>query len=120
MDTQAITMLISVGLLLLGVFAGYWFSSINKKTEANREASHINVIDINKNSIELNSLKSANEKAELQLRNEMLELSKDMRDMTKLFSEIGLSVGSNTLRISNLELENKFIADKIRNKEKDK
>jgi len=117
-EVSLTTILISVGSLLVGVFGGYWFNNINKKTEKNREIGNENKIEVNKTNIELSALKLANEKAELHLKEGMTILASDMSRMSKNLVEIGVRVVRNEEDIKQLQDSHIFIADRVRSRDK--
>ncbi|MDD3875388.1 MAG: hypothetical protein PHT69_02090 [Bacteroidales bacterium] len=114
MSTEILFTLIASGGTLLGVFSGYWFNSINKKTELSAGDIQKNTMEIRENASKLMSLKEANEKAEIQLKQDMSALSKEMRETTKTIREIAQKTEYHSLKIQNLEDQNKYFADVIR------
>lgn len=117
-EVSLTTILISVGSLLIGVFGGYWFNNINKKTESNRETAKDNLIEINKANAELHAIRLANEKAELNLKEGMAVLAKDMSKMASDFVQLGIRVVRNEQDIKHLKDTHVFISDRIRSREK--
>lgn len=114
MSTEILFTLIASGATLLGVFSGYWFNSINKKTEISASDIQKNTMEIRDTSSKLNSLKEANEKAETQLKIDMSALSKEIRETSRTIREIAQKTENHTLKIQNLEDQNKYFADVIR------
>lgn len=114
MTQELMTYLSSVSFLLLGVFAGYWFNNINKKTEKTASVTQENLLLIKENSQRTNALKEANDKAELQLKNDMSKLATDMSNMSKTLTDIGIKTQKHDLEIENLKSENRFITERIR------
>jgi len=118
-EINLIGLVFSVGSLLIGIFGGYWFNSINKKTDKNRDLIQDNVLAISNNTSELKALKKENEKAELAIRQGVLELISDMKSTAKTLQGLGISVGDNTARIQNLETKQELISARIRSRDKD-
>ncbi|PIZ50433.1 hypothetical protein COY27_07160 [Candidatus Woesearchaeota archaeon CG_4_10_14_0_2_um_filter_33_13] len=114
MSTEILFTIISSGGILLGVFAGYWFSSINKKTEISASTIQDNTLEIRDVNSRLTSLKEANAKAELELKQSMYSLSKEMRETARTIREIANKTETHTLKIQNLEDQHKYISDVIR------
>ena len=117
MVVSGTSIILAGGFTLLGVFAGYWFNNINKKTERTQQQQHEQALAINTCENNYRVLREANEKSELRLRESMAGLSDDMRGTMKLLRELGVTVSNNTLRIQNLEDQHKFIAGHQRHKD---
>lgn len=114
MSTEILFTLIASGGTLLGVFAGYWFNSINKKTEISASTIQNNTLEIRDVQSKLLSLKEANAKAEIELKENMASLSKEMKETTKAIREIAQKTEYHGLKIQNLEEQNKHIVQLLR------
>ena len=100
--------------LLLGIFAGFWFKNINKKTDLSTDNIHENLVKINKIDDKLAALKESSAKTEIAIKEDMLGLIKDMREMTKVLTNLGITVGKHQIEIENLKQEHGFIAKTLR------
>ena len=114
MSTEILFTIIASGGTLLGVFSGYWFNSINKKTELSASEIQKNSMDVRDVCSNLKSFKEANEKAEIQLKQDLSSLSKEVRETARTIREIAHKTEAHTLKIQNLEDQNKYISDVIR------
>ena len=115
---NVLLVLVPIGAMLLGVFAGYWFNNINKKTDLNSEKINDNKIDINQNTSKLDLAKKLNEQAQTHLREDMSGLAKQMTKTFNTLESIGILSRKNESDIQTLKNQQSWIAERVRSRHK--
>jgi len=101
------------GVAILAFFIGRYIKNIDKKIEDNSVKISENIVDISRMEIDTNNLKEANERASIELKNEMAKLAKDMSETSKALSRLSNITGLHDLRINNTEERISLMANEI-------
>jgi hypothetical protein len=128
MNIEAMKILMVAGGLLICFFSGYWFNRINKNQD--EVGSELKVLAVDSMEHEMTckridsdtrDLRKQNEKLDVELKKQALQLSKDMGNMTRSIEKMSkttmihdIEIKNTKIDIMNLKNENRSISEWIR------